>query len=291
MLIGGETTVAGLLASPEQIVHTISPAIHNAGFAAAGLDWAYVPFPVESGDVARAIDGLVAAGVQGLNITMPHKSEAMAATTLLTPEAEAIGAINTIAVKQGEVVGSNTDAPGFIRYVLDDLGAELAGREVLVFGAGGAARAVTYGLARQGCTSITICARDTAKADRLQTLVVEGCHFAVVGPEPEADLVRGCTLIVNASPLGQAGELVPIPTDELGASHLIVDLVYRPALTPLIKVARSAGASSHGGLGMLLRQAAISFETWTGSPAPMEAMSASAVRALGTPMRPGIQGR
>ena len=273
--IGGATRVAAVLGLP--VAHSLSPVIHNAAFAALDMDWTYVALPVEPGMVPAAVTGLRALGIVGANVTMPHKEAVADVMDELTDDAARLRAVNTIEMRGGVLVGHNTDAPGFARFLEHDAGFDPAGRTALLFGAGGAARACALALARAGLTRIVVALRELARARALADAldgyptVVDVVAFDDAA-EVEADLV------VNGTPLGAHGETIALP--RVGPDALVVDLLYRPASTPLQQAARATGAKAFGGLGLLLHQAALSFELWTGRPAPLEVMSAAAVAAL-----------
>ncbi len=273
--IGGATRVAAVLGLP--VAHSLSPVIHNAAFAALDMDWTYVALPVEPGMVPAAVTGLRALGIVGANVTMPHKEAVADVMDELTDDAARLRAVNTIEMRGGVLVGHNTDAPGFARFLEHDAGFDPAGRTALLFGAGGAARACALALARAGLTRIVVALREPARARALADAldgyptVVDVVAFDDAA-EVEADLV------VNGTPLGAHGETIALP--RVGPDALVVDLLYRPASTPLQQAARATGAKAFGGLGLLLHQAALSFELWTGRPAPLEVMSAAAVAAL-----------
>jgi shikimate dehydrogenase len=275
LLIGGATKVAGVIGWP--VVHSLSPAIHNAAFGALGLDWTYVALPVAPGAVTEAVGGLRALGFIGANVTMPHKAAVADAVDDLTDDARRLHAVNTVVVEGERLRGANTDAPGFERFLADDAGFEPGGRTALLYGAGGAARACALALARGGLDRLVLAARDPSQADALGS-ALDGLptQLVVVGFDDAQS--QTVDLVVNATPLGAKGEALPLPP--LGSDTLVVDLLYDPAHTPLQTAAREAGAASFGGLGLLLHQAALSFEMWTGQVAPLEVMSAAALAAL-----------
>lgn len=274
--IGGGTHVVGVIGWP--VEHSLSPAIHNAGFASLGMDWVYVPLPVAPGAMRAAADGLVGLGLRGANVTMPHKTESADLADELSEDARRLRAVNTFVVAGDRLVGHNTDTPGFDRFLRRDAGFDPAGRSALVLGAGGAARAVALALALAGAAELCVAVRDAGRADDL-LLAIEGTELAVeVVPFDEA-AARRADLVVNATPVGADGRSCP-PVPVLGPDVLVVDLLYRPAVTPLQVRAREAGAESFGGLGLLLHQAALSFDLWTGTPAPLDVMSAAAVAAV-----------
>ncbi len=273
--IGGRTRLAGVIGWP--VSGSLSPVIHNAAFQALGLDWAYVPLPVRPGRLAQAVAGLQALGFAGANVTMPHKTEAARAVDRLTDDARLLDAVNTIVVGVDAVEGANTDAPGFERFLRLDAGFDARGRRALVFGAGGAARACALALGRAGLAELVVAIREPERGIDLVRLARELPLEVRIVPIAEAGR-EIADLVVNATPLGRAGESLPLPP--LGPGVLVVDLLYRPAVTPLLAAARDAGAPGYGGIGLLLHQAALSFELWTGQEPPMSVMSAAAIAEL-----------
>jgi shikimate dehydrogenase len=241
------------------------------------MDWTYVPLPVAPGDLEAALAGLPAMGFAGANVTMPHKTDTAALVRDLSEDAERLRAVNTLVVGAAGLAGHNTDAPGFDRFLRRDAGFDPKGRSALIFGAGGAARACALALARGGVAALTVAARDPARAGTLR-LMLDGLlpEVRVVSFE-EADAVDA-DLVVNATPLGANGETLPHPP--LRPGMLVVDLLYRPTVTPLQAAARAAAASAFGGLGLLLHQAALSFELWTGLEPPLSVMSAAALAEM-----------
>lgn len=283
MLITGRTRITGILAGPEQAGHSLSPAIHNAAFNALEMDWAYLPFGVDPDRLALAVRGLVAAGVRGMNVTMPHKMAAMKVVDVLTDQARLIGALNTIEVRNGELIGHNTDGEGLARFIHKDLGVDLNGCCALVIGSGGSARATVAALASAGVARIRVLARREVAAESLRP-VAGGTPFESAALKGDvATWVSSSDVIVHATPVGQQMEEPVIPTDHISSGAVVVDLVYKPPVTPLIQAARERGAVAHSGLGMLLNQAALAFEIWTGTQPPMQAMSAAALLELARP--------
>jgi shikimate dehydrogenase len=276
--IGGASHVVGILGWP--VDHSISPAIHNAAFAASHLDWTYVPLPVPPTALAEALGGLVALGFRGANVTMPHKTEAADLLADLSEDAGLLRAVNTIVVGGGGLQGHNTDAPGFERFLRRDAGFDPAGTAALIYGAGGAARACALALARAGVAHLTVVARDEARAAPLAGIAEGfGVPVTVVRPGEVGELTAD--LVINATPVGSHGAEPTHPAlPRLGAGVVVVDLLYDPPSTDLQRRARAAGAATFGGLGHLLEQAALSFELWTGTPAPLEVMSAAALAIL-----------
>lgn len=285
-MLTGQTRAAGVIGSP--IRHSLSPVIFNAAFGAAGLDWAYLAFDVPEGAAGLAMGGMRALGLEGLSVTMPHKEAVIDALDGLSDDAEALGAVNCITRRGALLHGDNTDGPGFIDALQIDEGIEVSGARCAVVGAGGAGRAVARALARAGAASIVVVNRSPDPAARAVALAGD---VARVG---STDDLEAAELVVNATPLGMgvvvttAGEPEPMPfdVDRLGAGQVVIDLVYHPAVTPLLAAARARGLRTVNGLGMLIHQAAHAFRLWTGEDAPLEAMSAAAVASLGHRERP-----
>lgn len=271
--------LVGLVGGPDQVARSLSPVIHNAAFAALEMDWEYLPFPVAPGRVGEAVRGLFAAGVMGLNVTMPHKLEAANAVDRLEGAALATGAVNTVEVRSAGLVGHNTDGEGFVRFLEKDLGVSMVGVDVLVIGAGGVARSIVAAAGEAGAGSVTVLARDETRAAELRYLVKEA-DFRAGGMASAGDFAAKADVLVNATPVGQAGEPPLISVDRVRLEAVVIDLVYSPHSTRLVADARRRGITASGGLGMLLHQGALSFQVWTGQEPPMDAMSAAAIASL-----------
>jgi shikimate dehydrogenase len=262
---------------------TLSPILHNVAFRQLGLDWVYLRWPVAPPDLEDALRGMRALGASGANVTMPHKATIVEHLDELTGDAEAIGAVNTVQRVGDRMIGHNTDIGGFGEFLVGDAGFHPKGASALVLGAGGAARAVVKALADLEVRSISVAARKTENARAVASLVTEGhpkTEARVVTWDHAHEDVGSNALVVNATPLGMGGE-APLQDAEFNSNQYVVDLIYAPPSTPLLERARAQGASAWGGLGMLIRQAAASFEIWTGRQAPLDAMSAAAIRAIG----------
>lgn len=264
--ISGSTRIVGVIGDP--VEHSRSPAMHNAAFAALDLDWVYVAFPVARDEGASAVRAVPVLGLAGLNVTMPHKADASTACEELTPDAAALGAVNTVVNADGVLVGHSTDGDGFL-HALDDEGVAPAGRRALVLGAGGAGRAIAHALGRAGA-AVTVAAR-RADAGRAAAALAPGGVATGLDDMP----VEQFDLLVNATPLGMRGEAPPFDTARLHEGQFVFDTVY-PADTPLLVEARARGLRATGGLGMLVHQGALSFALWTGVTPPVEAMRAAA---------------
>lgn len=278
--LSGKTNIVGLIGWP--VSHSVSPPMHNAAFAALGLDWCYVPLPVslEPADrVGEAVHGVRALGLRGANVTVPHKQAVMPHLDWLTPAAQAIGAVNTIRVEaDGALSGDNTDAPGFVAD-LREHGVEPMGKNVIVLGAGGSARAVVYGLAASGALDILIINRTLDKAESLAAqmqALFPSCRIAAPPFDHQlAEVADQADLIVNTTSLGMTPNIDGLPwvaTVPFRANQAVYDLVYNPPQTRLLQKAVTDGAQAIGGLGMLIWQGAIAFERWTGLAAPVDVM-------------------
>ena len=264
---GGSTTLAAVIGDP--IRHSRSPAIHNAGFAAAGLDWAFVAFEVPRGRGADAVAAMRALGLGGLSVTMPHKQDAAWVCDRLTPDATALGAVNTVVPGEHGLLGASTDGEGFLRSVRDH-DVDPAAGPALVLGAGGAARAIALALAQAGAP-VTVAARRLDAAESAAGLAVGADAARLDECDPGA-----YALVVNATPLGMQGEAPAVDPSRLNPGQFVVDTVYHPMETPLLAAARARGIACANGLGMLVHQAALAFELWTGVEAPLDAMRAAA---------------
>ena len=262
--VGGQTRLVGLLRHP--LSHSLSPRMQNAAFAARGLDWAYVPLPVEPSRLEAAAAGLVALGFVGANVTIPHKTAILAFCDELDEVAERAGSVNTIVVRDGRLLGSSTDGAA----VVDQVSA--AGARVLVLGAGGAAQAVATALVGAGCASLRVAARQPERAHALASRLLSLFPERDVGGE-EAWPPQGgdATLVVNATPVRDEAVVEP------ASGQTVVDLAYKADGQPtaLVAAARDRGCEIVDGLDVLVAQGATSFERWTGIPAPVNVMRAS----------------
>jgi shikimate dehydrogenase len=277
--ISGHTRVAAVIGDP--VRHSLSPAIHNAAFTALGLDWVYVALEVPTGEGAAAVTAMRTLGIEGMNVTMPHKSDVARAVDRLSDTARTLEAVNTIHRVRGDLVGESTDGEGFVRSLREDEGLDPAGRRFLVVGAGGAARAVVLAVAAAGAREVVVAARRTDRAESCAALA--GAAGRAGSPDEAGDV----DVVVNATPIGMAEvapldprDATPVDPDRLAAGQLVVDLIYSPLVTPLVAAARARGIAAVNGVGMLIHQAALSFRLWTGEDAPLAAMSTGALSVL-----------
>lgn len=274
--------LTGLLGWP--VSHSISPALHHAAFRSRRMDWLYLAFAVPPGGLRAALLGAQALGFRGLNLTVPHKVAAVPLLSGLSREARLLGAVNTVVFRSGRLFGENTDGRGFVRALAEG-GIRLAGKTVFLAGAGGAGRAVAMMAALEGASAIAIAdpvaSRAAALAARLNRTVRGLARAVAVGSAGWREALSAADFAVNASPLGLKGsDPLPFPPARLPRSSAVFDLVYNPPQTKLLAAARAAGRRGLGGLGMLVHQAALSWELWTGEKAPLDEMKKAARSAL-----------
>jgi shikimate dehydrogenase len=259
----------GVLGHP--VAHSRSPAMHEAAYRALGLeDWRYQLLPVPPELFEETVRALPGAGFLGANVTIPHKEAALALSDEATAAARAIGAANTLTFSpDGAIHVENTDAPGLIAALPESP----AGRSALVLGAGGSARAVVWALIDAGAAEVRVWNRTPERAEAL-TAEIGGIPVREAAP---ADLLVNCTAVGLEQP-SQTFKELPIPAEAISDYRWVVDLVYTEGETALVSAALAAGATVIDGLEILVRQGALSFERWTGQPAPLDAMRDGARR-------------
>lgn len=273
------TRVAAVIGDP--VHHSLSPLLLNTAFAQLGLDWVYTAFAVPEGSAGAAIAAMRVLSLGGLNVTMPHKQAVVAHLDDVSEVAARLDAVNCIAWDGARLVGHSTDGAGLLDTLRVDEGFEPEGKRCAVIGAGGAARAAVAALGDAGAAEVIVVNRT---ADRAASASLLAGGRGRVGTDEE---VAGCDLVVNATPMGMAGEragLLPVSTDHLGHGQVIFDMVYDPPETRFVKAARASGARAVGGIGMLVHQAAYAFGLWTGEAAPtaeMTRVASAAVRTRG----------
>lgn len=273
--ITGTTRVVGIIGDP--VAHSLSPTMHNAAFAALGIDVVYVPLPVAAAEVGAAVRGLAALGLRGANVTVPHKGAVLPYLAGLDEEARLVQAVNTIVVEKGRLLGYNTDVEGARVALVEACGDSLRAGSALILGAGGAARAVALALIRLGM-SVTVVNRTSVAAERLAELIRTAAPAAACRWLPIERLtpreVAAHDLVVNATTIGMDGMgKVPAPlVDTVSAGQVVFDVVYGHTETDLLAQARRRGAITVDGLAMLVAQAAVAFELWTGRSAPRDVM-------------------
>jgi shikimate dehydrogenase len=279
---------AGVIGYP--LDHSLSPAILQAAFDAAGVEARYEAWKTPPEELETRVAGLRADDVLGANVTIPHKEAVASLLDRLDERAERVGAVNTIVNEDGQLVGYNTDVAGFARALREDAGFDAKGKRTAVLGAGGAARAVALALIEGGASLVYVTGRSPRRIDKLVADLrgLTGAGITITWSYwqagtfmrvlPEADL------LVNCTPVGTRGSDTegesPISAEFLPAAGVVFDLVYNPPETPLLRAAKEHGAKAVSGLGMLVYQAAESFRLWTGHGAPVEVMLEAGRQAL-----------
>jgi shikimate dehydrogenase len=280
--INAATRLCAVFGSP--IRHSASPAMHNAAFAALGLDWRYLAFEVDPKNLRAAIAGAQAMNFAGINLTVPHKLLAVDMVDALDESAKKWGAVNTIkfevqspkskvqSSQPAEVcaVGYNTDANAITQSLREDLKLELRGAKVLLLGAGGAGRTAALKLAAENIAELFLVNRTPSKAEEIAAEIKKQFPSVKVAVGYPAASVN---LILNATSLGlKADDASPLDEKQFSLTHAVYDMIYRPAETKLLAAAKAAGCKTANGLGMLLHQGAKAFEIWTGKIAPLAVM-------------------
>ena len=265
-MILGTTQIYGVIGDP--ISHSLSPSLQNSAFAALEMDAVYVSFRVSSSSLGDALRGLLALNVQGINVTVPHKSDVFQYLDEVTDTAQKIGAVNTLRNDSGHWIGENTDAIGFIRS-LKPLGLNLSGSSVGMLGAGGAARGVAVGLLEAGVSQLHICNRNHARAVALvELLQASFCRQSVNAVTLEELEKEELSLLVNTTTVGSDGYSSPAKLNRFDNLSAVADIIYRPSRTPLLLEAEKLCLPNLNGGGMLLHQGTAAFSFWTGRAAP-----------------------
>lgn len=283
-IMSGKTKICGIIGDP--IEHTMSPVMHNAAFEKVGVDYLYLPFRVKKEELGKAIEGMRALNIRGLNVTIPHKVAVIPLLDELDPLAGRIGAVNTIVNDDGILRGYNTDAAGFLQALLEK-GVEPKGENIVVLGAGGASRAISFILAERGAHLVILnrlLELDWAEelAGKISRAFKQGIEVLELSEGNLARVLEKAALLVNATSVGMSPNVdeTPVPSELLKSGLTVFDVVYNPSKTKLLKEAEEAGARTISGLDMLVWQGALAFEKWTGLEAPVELMRAEATKEL-----------
>lgn len=285
--VRGTTQVVGVWGWP--VRHSASPPMHNAAFAALGLDYIYVPFAVNPEHIGAAVDAVRALDLRGVNITVPLKEKVPPFLDALTPRAERLGAVNTIINDNGFLTGDSTDGRGFLQALAEAGATPETGKRALILGAGGSARAVVDALRETGI-AVTIANRTLERGQEVAERLGKGKgpEISVISLDEES-LRRelsdpNLTHLVNTTSVGMhpmEGEMPPVPADALHSGLFVSDLIYNPPQTRLLSEAKSRGCQIQNGLSMLVWQGALSFSAWTGvQELPIEEMREAVTQAL-----------
>jgi len=249
--------------------------MHNAAFAALGLNWRYLAFEVEPKNLRAAIEGAKAMNFAGLNLTVPHKLLALEMVDELDVSARVWGAVNTIKFQKGRAIGFNTDADAIATSLRGDLRIKLRGAKVLLLGAGGAGRTAALKLAAEKVSELFLVNRTFSKILELRNEIAKKFPAVYIGLGYPKDSKAKIDLVLNSTSLGlNKSDGLPFDKKQFSLKQTVAvyDMIYRPAETPLLQSAKRAGCKTANGLGMLLHQGARAFEIWTGKPAPLDVM-------------------
>ncbi|MBT2665553.1 shikimate dehydrogenase [Bacillus sp. ISL-4] len=256
--------IYGVMGDP--IAHSMSPDIHNDAFEKENIDAVYHHFHVTKESLNDAVKGMKALGIEGFNITIPHKTSIIPFLDEVDELALAIGAVNTVVNKNGRFIGYNTDGKGFFKSLCDEISGDIKAKKTLVIGAGGAARAIYFTLVKEGIKQVDIANRTKERAAQL----VSDCPYDKVSNafsiiEAEESLSQ-YDLIIQTTSSGMSPELdhSPLKVDQLKTGAIVSDIIYNPLQTKLLREAGEKGAKTQNGLGMFINQAALAFEIWTG---------------------------
>lgn len=282
--ISGKTKLCGVIGDP--IEHTMSPVMQNAAFREKGVDYLYASFRVKPAELGKAIAGMRALNIRGLNVTIPHKVTVIPFLDKLDPLAEKIGAVNTIVNEDGVLKGYNTDASGFLQALLEK-GIKPEGKDVVVLGAGGASRAISLILADQGAHLVILNRLEEFDwAEELAGRISQTFNTEVKARELNREnltkTLKKADILVNATSVGMSPDTdrTPVDSDLLRPGLVVFDIVYNPRETRLIRESEAAGAETISGVEMLVWQGALAFEKWTGQKAPADLMRQEAIRLL-----------
>lgn len=263
------TRRTGIIGHP--VAHSLSPVFQSAAFAHCGLDVVYEAWDTAPAALPARVESLRANDMLGANVTVPHKETVIPLLDELGGQSARMGAVNTIVNREGRLFGFNTDGPGFVAALKNEAAFDPAGRRILLVGAGGAARGIAFALAEARAAEVAVSNRTSARA-----VAVANEIGRPVSAVPVDAPISGYDCVVNCTSVGMHGgpdpDGMPVRVDAARSGCLVVDIVYAPEDTPLLKAAREAGLKTLGGLPMLVYQGALAFEHWTGIPAPVEVM-------------------
>jgi len=282
MMINGKTMVLTIFGDP--VAHSLSPTMYNAAFQELGWNCVYVPSHVLSEDIVLAVRGIRALNFKGANITIPHKRAVVPELDEIRGDARLSGSVNTILNREGRLIGISTDGAGLIRSLREDGDFAVAGKNVLLLGAGGAAAAVIHRLAASGIKALTVINRDVTKAVNIKEKVWHNTKFEIsaqgLSRLENLDWSR-FDLLINTTPVGMHDEASLVPTRFLRPELFVYDLVYKKGDTLLVNRAKSAGCKTLTGLSLLLYQGVESFKFWFEVDPPVAAMRRALAQAVG----------
>lgn len=275
------TVLYGVIGDP--IRHSKSPIMLNRAFLERGINGAYAAFHVSPDQLELAIAGIRGLGFRGLNVTIPHKIEVMAFLDEIHEGARAAGAVNTIVNNEGQLIGYNTDGIGYVRSLKEEVEPALAGKTIVVLGAGGAARGILWALAQEQPKAILLANRTEERAIELAAFFSPDAGIRAIPWDTLQDACAYADVVINTTSVGMSPNIDAVPIDPswLKSGSVASDLIYNPLKTAFLKQAEAKGCRIHGGLGMFIYQGAYAFEYWTGQPAPVEVMRATVLESFG----------
>lgn len=266
----------------DPIEHSLSPFMHNSWFSHHGIDATYIPLHVKAEMLEQSVESMKLLGIDGFNVTIPHKEKILPFLDELDEMAEKMGAVNTVVrLQNGKLKGYNTDGLGFVRSLEEAIGQTHRQDAVLVIGAGGAARGISFALEATGYKNITICNRTVEKAEAIcQELSQEVKSLSL---EQASNLLENYTIIIQTTPAGlKNGSFeLPFSIKKLNSKAIVADIVYNPIMTPLLQAASEQGATVVSGLGMFVHQGALAFSYWTGQNPDIVAVQKPLLENLG----------
>ncbi|WP_071460201.1 shikimate dehydrogenase [Bacillus massilinigeriensis] len=270
----------GVIGDP--IAHSMSPAMHNDLFRFYQCDAEYFPFRVNRSSLKEAVLGLKAIGAGGFNVTIPHKTSVIELMDEMDPLALSIGAVNTVTIEDGRLIGHNTDGPGFVRGLEEKLGS-IEDRKVLIVGAGGAAKGIFYSIAASGVSKIDIANRTLSKAEALLANCPFDVHSSILDLDTAERKAGDYSLIIQTTSIGMnpLTEEAPLSLHNLRKGSFISDIIYNPLKTRFLQQAEANGAGIQNGLDMFVWQGALAFEKWTGIFPDLERMRNTVMNQLG----------
>lgn len=278
--IDSNTILFGVIGHP--IRHSKSPIMMNRAFQETGINGIYIASLVTSDRLSDFVAGVRAMGIRGVNVTIPHKLDIMDLLDVIDPGAQAIGAVNTIVNDDGKLIGYNTDGIGYVRSLKEEAEPDLAGKRIVVIGAGGASRGIIYALAKEKPSHITISNRSVERAVELAKAFEDQVDIEAVSNDKLRSACQEADIIINTTSVGMFPKTDETPVDAawLKPGSVASDLIYNPIKTKFLEQAEQRGCRIHSGLGMFIYQGAYAFEYWTGQPAPVAAMRETVLASL-----------
>lgn len=281
-MITGKTKVVGVIGHP--IEHSMSPPMHNNAYKQLDMDYVYVAFHVMPENIEKLIDSCKALDIKGLNVTIPHKTAVIEYLDEIDPTAEKIGAVNTIQFKDGIAKGFNTDGLGAVKSLQKYT--SLEGKNVLIIGAGGASRAISFTLLNENITSLVIANRSRDNACNLIENIKKHTNFegiSYIDINDTSEIMDDVDIIINTTPIGMYPNDdvdAPIKTDRINERHVVMDIIYNPLETVFLRQSRLNGAKTINGTSMLINQGLVSFEIFTGREASYESFEEALLKQL-----------